>query len=73
MPGSRISTGFTPLESYWWLYVRNDIRHPGVANYFSLLQPPVSPSRHRSLATLVQPLGEGVVRHLWGFGGGDLA
>jgi len=28
--------------SYWWPYVRTDIRHPGVANYGSLLQPPVS-------------------------------
>jgi len=28
--------------SYWWLYVRTDIGHPGVAKLVSVVQPPVS-------------------------------
>jgi len=35
-------------SSYWRLYVRTDIRHPGVAKYVSLVQPPVSVSVGRS-------------------------
>jgi len=40
---------------YWWLYVRQDIRHPGVANSVSLLQPPVLLGKDCRERTPVRP------------------
>jgi len=40
-----------PYESYWWLYVRNNIRYPGVANYVSLYSHQYQPSASCSLLT----------------------